>query len=192
EYIQSFSRVGRKLMGLIFVWFYPNRVRDLSYYQNFELYHGMLEHRVERTPLSRWAKLGFKETINSIFCASILNYYSNVVERPLYKVEDVNEVFEDAFARNALIEFVKKAYLTGMAHPGAQEFASWIPDEVEDRLTKLHAYGGSHMNFFPQALADQEGMYYKTQYGMRGIQPEVKMKLTNNYSDFVKKYTGED
>jgi len=93
EYIQALSRVGRKYPGIVFVWFYPNRARDLSYYQEFKEYHEILQHKVENVPLARWAKLGLNQTFTSIFDAAILNYFSDVIGKPLYKVSDVNEVF---------------------------------------------------------------------------------------------------
>ena len=95
EYIQALSRVGRKYPGLVFLWFYSNRTRDLSFYQNFNEYHNILEHKVENVPLSRWAKLGFKQTFTSIFTASILNYLSNELESPIYNLPSVFEVFSD-------------------------------------------------------------------------------------------------
>jgi Helicase conserved C-terminal domain len=46
EYIQALSRVGRKNLGVILLWFYPNRVRDESFYRNFVRYHDSLDHEV--------------------------------------------------------------------------------------------------------------------------------------------------
>ncbi|MGV9171516.1 MAG: hypothetical protein ACOC4M_05165 [Promethearchaeia archaeon] len=50
---------------------------------------------MERTPISRWTKLGLKQTFTSIFCRALLNYINNVIEEPLYKVETVNTHFSD-------------------------------------------------------------------------------------------------
>ncbi len=190
EYIQSYSRVGREFVGIIFMWFYPNRVRDLSYYQNFELYHEMLDHKVERTPLSRWANLGFKQTFTSIFCGSILNYFSNLMGRPIYRTVDVNEIFENNENREKLIEFIKKAYYTHLDHIGVKRILSQIPNEVERRLNYLANYTGV-IDFFPNALANQKDYYFQTQYGMRGIQPEVSFSLSGAYQHIFNKYTKE-
>lgn len=177
EYIQSFSRVGRKCVGLIFLWFYPNRVRDLSYYQNFELFNNTLDRRVEHVPLSRWTKLGFQQTFTSIFCGAILNYVSNKLNRPIYKVDHVNEVFIDPNNRKLLIDFLKTAYLTTSKHPGSAWIDSQISSEAEERLNYLATYCRAQRDFFPIALADSNIYYYKTQFGMRGIQDEIILTL---------------
>lgn len=176
EYIQTLSRVGRKYPGVIFVWFYPNRARDLSYYQGFKEYHEILQHKVENVPLSRWAKLGLQQTFTSIFNAAILNYFSDVIGEPLYKVPKVNEVFSLPGNREQLIEFIQEAYVTDSKMTGSSYFKNKIPNEVEKRLNYLARYGGSEVHFFPNALRDCEDKYFRTQYGMRGIQDEVLLK----------------
>ena len=189
EYIQALSRVGRRHTGLIFLWFYPNRVRDLSYYKNFALYHSILQLKVEKTPISRWAKLGFKQTFTSVFCAAILNYMSELEEKPLYKVEAVNSLFDDVAKRTLLIDFIQEAYYTNLKEVGVPWIRDQIPNEVEERLNYLKKYSSSvGKNFFPNALKDSMDKYYKTQYGMRGIQEQIALKLNENYTNFIQKY----
>jgi len=187
EYIQALSRVGRRYPGLVFVWFYPNRARDLSFYQNFADYHHIIEQKVENIPLSRWAKLGFMQTFTSIFNASILNFISEVTGEPIYKVDKVNEIFADDENRKKLIEFIKKAYITDSAMIGADYFNAEIPKETEKRLEYLKTYTGGERNFFPNALKDCEDKYYKTQYGMRGIQDEIVLKPSDTDLNFLRK-----
>jgi len=187
EYIQALSRVGRRYPGLVFVWFYPNRARDLSFYQNFADYHHIIEQKVENIPLSRWAKLGFKQTFTSIFNASILNCMSEVSGEPIYKVDKVNEIFADGENRKKLIEFIKKAYIADSTMIGADYFNGEIPKETEKRLEYLKTYTGGERNFFPNALKDCEDKYYKTQYGMRGIQDEIILKPSDTDLNFLRK-----
>lgn len=182
EYIQALSRVGRKYPGIVFLGFISNRTRDLSFYQNFNEYHNILEHKVENVPLSRWAKLGFKQTFTSIFTASILNYLSNVLERPIYNVPQFLEVFSDTKNINDLIDFINKAYISNSNMLGSDFFKNEIENEVRDRIDRLQKYGGNESSFFPNALKDNDNKYYKTQYGMRGIQDEIV--ISPNYHDF--------
>lgn len=188
EYIQALSRVGRKNLGLVFVWFYPNRARDLSFYQNFYDYHSFIDHKVESVPLSRWTKLGFKQTFTSIFCASIINYFSEIKKTPIYSVEQVNEIFNSNRKENTrkLIEFIQKAYKTDSKKVGADYFKQKIITETEERLNYLSTYRGKDMHFFPNALKNNDRKYYKTQYGMRGIQDEVLIQASYNDSNFLK------
>ena len=170
EYIQALSRVGRRYHGIVFLWFYPNRSRDLSFYQNFKGYHQILDHKVESVPLSRWAKLGFKQTITSMFNAGILNYISDIIGSPIYKVSDVNNIFSSIEQRNRLIQFIKKAYVSNSSMVGVKYFNDQISSEVESRLNYLANYTGRQIYFFPNALKDNKDKYYNTPTGMRGIQ----------------------
>ena len=180
EYIQSLSRVGRRHIGLVFMWFYPNRVRDLSFFNKFEEYHKILNHHVKPVPILRWAKLGFHQTFNSLFCASVINYFSDVYNKPLYRVPDVNAIFSEATdfkeQRKKLIEFLMKTYMLNTDESGAEYFKDNIDNEVEMRLNKLAKYKGIKDNFFPNALSESNNQYFKNQFGMRGIQSEVLVK----------------
>lgn len=186
EYIQALSRVGRKYHGVVFLWFYPNRSRDLSFYQNFKDYHQILNHKVESVPLSRWAKLGFKQTITSMFNAGILNYMSDVKGTPIYTVAQVNDVFSIMENRNKLIKFIKKSYVLNSSMVGVEYFNTQINTEVEARLNYLAQYTGRQIYFFPNALKDNKDKYYNTPTGMRGIQDQVTLIPHEKESGFYK------
>ena len=186
EYIQALSRIGRKYPGVVFVWFYPNRARDLSFYQNFIDYHNILQQKVEDVPLTRWSRLGLKQTFTSIFNASILNYFSDIVGEPIYTVDKVNEIFTNLENRKKLIDFIQKAYVSNSSMIGAQYFKLEIPNEAEERLNELKRYSGGEKNFFPNALKDNANKYYRTQYGMRGIQDEIVLKPSDWDLNFLR------
>ena len=65
---------------------------------------------------------------------------------------------------------------------GSDFFQNEIENEVKDRIERLEKYGGNESNFFPNALKDNDNKYYKTQYGMRGIQDEIV--ISPNFHDF--------
>lgn len=179
EYIQAFSRTGRKRTGLVFVWFYPTRTRDISFFRNFQEYHSVLEHKVEHVPISRFAPLGLDQTLTSIFSGSILNHLSNLQGHPLYRTRDVvSDVVKMVSQREALIEFIEDAYRVDLNLRGHQDYKRRIPQMVEERLNYMDSYllgGGKEVYYFPNALKDSPHHYYRTQYGMRGIQDEVSL-----------------
>lgn len=184
EYIQALSRVGRKDYGLIFLTFINHRTRDLSFYQHFNEYHDILEHKVESVPLSRWAKLGFKQTFTSIFNASILNYLSDKLNKPIYNKEDFIEVFNDSKNVDMLVDFIQKAYMTNSPMKGSEYFKNNIRIETEKRIEYIKNYSGNNTNFFPNALADSSNKYFKTQFGMRGIQDDIVLTPFNSDYNF--------
>ena len=108
EYIQALSRIGRKYRGIVLVWFYPNRVRDDSFFRNFKRYHDSLDHQVRPVPLKRTARLGTMQTINSLFCAGILQYLSEIEGTPLYHKKDIISL--DISKKEKLVKFIREVY----------------------------------------------------------------------------------
>jgi len=184
EYIQALSRVGRKYPAIIFLWFYPTYTRDLSFYQHFESYNNMLPYMVEPVPLCRWSKLGLHQTITSIFCGAILNYMADRVGTPLYRFEDVKKCFLDSENKDKnkdeLESFIQEAYLTDLEMMGASYYKETIPNEIKERIEYLSTYTGEEKSFFPNALRDCYKKYFRTQYGMRGIQEMVVLRHDEN------------
>lgn len=189
EYIQALSRVGRKFFGIVFVSFSPMRTRDLSFYQHFDEYHCMLDYKVENVPLSRWAKLGFKQTFTSIFNAAILNYLSNELNLQLYNTRSVLKVLDNEDNKDKLINFIKNAYISDSHMKGAQFFKNSVEEEVEKRITQLENY--ADVKFFPNALKRSPDKYFKTQYGMRGLQDEILLAPHEVDDHFRTVYKGD-
>lgn len=200
EYIQALSRVGRQKFGIIFLTFVPHRTRDLSFYHHFNEYHNILNDKVENIALSRWTKLGFDQTFTSIFLGAIINYLSNELEKPIYLVKHVKEVFIENYEKinnvkekdikeeplNLLIQFLHKAYITNYDAIGSQYFRDSIKKETKDRIIALSNYGISKHNsiFVGKALKHNENKNYNTQMGMRGIQDMIILSPANSENTF--------
>ena len=189
EYIQSLSRVGRKYYGIVFLTFDSRRTRDLSFFKHFYEYHDIIEYKVEPVPLARWAKLGIKQTITSVFTASILNYLSNELNKPLYNIEQVREVLIQEQNVNSLLDFINKSYVT-FIDDCDDETNKEIEKEIRERIYYLINYTGTQTNFFPNALKDCENKYYRTQFGMRGIQDEIQLTPYKRDFNFRKSLRG--
>ncbi len=191
EYIQALSRVGRKHFGIVFVLYDYMKIRDVSFYQNFTEYHEILNDKVETVPLSRWTKLGFKQTFTSIFCASVLNYMSDLLRKPIYTTEEFNKVFADEMNRQLLINFIKEAYISDSKMLGADFFEDNVEKETIERIEYIADYTGSEVNYFPNALKDRSNnKYYKTQFGMRGIQDGLLLSPVNKDLEFRRNIGG--
>ena len=189
EYIQSLSRIGRKYYGIAFLTFDSKKTRDLSFFKHFNEYHDILEYKVEPVPLARWAKLGIKQTITSLFNASILNYLSNELDTPIYNIDQVREALTNEKNIDLLMEFINKSYVT-FIDDCDNETKSSIEEDINERIKYLINYTGTQTNFFPNALKDCENKYYRTQFGMRGIQDEIQLtpyKRDFNFRKSLKK-----
>lgn len=169
EYIQALSRVGRKNLGMILLWFYPNRVRDESFYRNFMRYHDSLDHEVRPVPINRNSRLGLMQTINSIFCAGIINHMSSQKGRPLYRKKDIEDLTSSE--QENVVEFIEKAY----GQPLLDDIT--ISDEVQARINEIIHGKDKDTVFFPNILTNSGNPYFRTQSGMRGIQKHLTLCL---------------
>ena len=70
--------------------------------------------------------------------AAILNYLSDVLERPLFRTSSVIDVLRDEDNLNKLIEFIKKAYISDSSMSGSSYFDEKISFEVESRIKQIY------------------------------------------------------
>lgn len=165
EYIQALSRVGRRRQGIVLVWLYPNRVRDGSFYKNFKRYHESLDHEVMPIPIKRDSRLGIKQTLNSVFCAGIIQYISNLKGTPVIHKKDVVRLAPEDVSK--LIDFIKSSYGTIVDVN--------IDLETEERLKQIRLSRDPDSQYFPNILSATMDYYYRNQTGMRGIQENLTL-----------------
>lgn len=170
EYIQALSRVGRKELGIVLLWFYPNRVRDDSFYRNFTRYHDTLDHQVKPIPIKRNSRLGLHQTINSIFCATIINHMSNLKGMPLLHKRDIESLNSED--KEYIVDFIYKVYRSKVLDIN-------IEKEVEDRIENIILSQDRPMEWFPKILTKSGEYFYRNQMGMRGIQKSLILDLKN-------------
>ncbi len=76
EYIQAYSRVGRKYTGIVVDIIRLMRIRDRSYLKNFILFHQNKDDLVESVPVNRWAKNAIYNTLPGILAGLVMQYYT--------------------------------------------------------------------------------------------------------------------
>ena len=75
---------------------------------------------------------------------------------------------------------------------GADFFDETIEKETIERIEVLSDYSGSETFYFPNALKDRSNnKYYKTQFGMRGIQDSLVLFPVNKDLEFRRNIGGE-
>ena len=218
EYIQSYSRVGRKWPGTVFMLHNPIRVRDRSYYTRFQQYQAYQDLLVEATPLERWAEFAIQCTIPGVFCAALLQYYD-------FHLEDESDMsnrvymfdgFEEA-ARNGdispddLFEFVADAYGiddadvvagNGEADPrsGVELYRKQIKEEFdrlwdacmdrENRIPDSRANDPNtdENNFVPLGVLKRDEDVRTPMRNLRDIDEQLTIALDSETSRLVKDY----
>lgn len=76
EYIQAYSRTGRKFTGIVVDIIRLMRVRDRSYLKNFVIFHQNRDDLVEAVPINRWAKNAIYSTLPGLLAGLIRQYYT--------------------------------------------------------------------------------------------------------------------
>jgi hypothetical protein len=152
EYIQAYSRVGRKYPGIIFVVFNPARERDQSYYKYFEKYHEYKDVLVEPVPLNRWAKFAVNRTLPGIFSACVINYLEKSPGVSPYMSSDFRKAFESRkISINQITDFVLSCYNCNGQDMGPY-FEDYIRERVQDYVDQILSTDKNQ--FIPFVLSD--------------------------------------
>nr|WP_263327095.1 helicase C-terminal domain-containing protein [Neobacillus sp. Marseille-Q6967] len=101
EYIQAYSRAGRKYPSLIFMVFNSNREKDSSYNQHFVKFNEYKDLLVEPVPINRWANNAVEKTLPGLFSALMLNHYDYHLSKEGYKIYMLSG-FQEAVNNNKL------------------------------------------------------------------------------------------
>jgi hypothetical protein len=75
EYIQAYSRVGRKHTGVVIDIMRPSREKDRSYLKNFIKFHEYKDILVDSVSINRWATKAVDNTLPGVISSLILNHY---------------------------------------------------------------------------------------------------------------------
>ncbi len=96
EYIQAYSRTGRKYTGIVIDIIRLMRIRDRSYLKNFVIFHQNKDDLVEAVPINRWAKNAIYSTLPGILSALLIQYYTikNNIDN-LYKAVDLKKLLSN-------------------------------------------------------------------------------------------------
>lgn len=75
EYIQAYSRTGRRYSSIVIDIIRPSRETDQSYLKNFVKFHEYKDIMVESVPINRWATKAIDCTLPGIFMGLLLDKY---------------------------------------------------------------------------------------------------------------------
>ena len=78
EYIQSSSRVGRNIEGLVVALYHFGRPRDLSHFEHFSGYHAALYRNVEATSVTPWAPRARDKALHAVVATVVRHLVSGM------------------------------------------------------------------------------------------------------------------
>ena len=127
EYIQAYSRTGRRHSSIVIDIIRPSRETDQSYLKNFVNFHEFKDIMVESVPINRWATKAIDCTLPGIFTGLLLTKYDSELQ----------------FAHGSLffVNNIKKAIM----------LVAWIPTLCETNL-KWHMAVPSLVRYMNSAI----------------------------------------
>ena len=75
EYLQAYSRVGRKYPGIVIVVMRVPREKDRSYLKNFVSFHEFKDILIEPVPINRWASKAIDRSFPGVLSGILINYF---------------------------------------------------------------------------------------------------------------------
>jgi len=156
EYIQAYSRVGRKYPGIVFVVYNHSRERDQSYYKFFNKFHEYQSILVEPVPINRWAQFTINRTLPGIFSGLLMNYYGTIIPTDMYMAGHFCRAFSNNdITTDGVAEFLLRSYLTSESEKSAS-FTEYIRKKTEQYIYEILDKKDSPPDFafIPKALSD--------------------------------------
>ncbi len=95
EYIQAYSRAGRKYPGIVIDIIRPSRPTDQSYLRYFQKFHEYKDILVDPVPVNRWANKAIDVTLPGIFCGLILSVYYPLCGHKIYMMPELKKAIEN-------------------------------------------------------------------------------------------------
>lgn len=114
EYIQAYSRTGRRYSSIVIDIMRPSRETDQSYLKNFVNCHEFKDIMLENVPLNRWATKAIDSTLPGIFAGLLLMKYDQQLQQgygsQFYMTNIKKAILAEQLVQQRIIEELKHAY----------------------------------------------------------------------------------
>jgi len=155
EYIQAYSRTGRKYTGIVVDIIRLMRVRDRSYLKNFVVFHQNRDDLVESVPINRWAKNAIYSTLPGLLAGLIMQYYISYTDMDnLYQAVKVKKMLMDGIITvDDVIEKLIDAYGCNEQEKVSIAYEEIIREEVRNILSGIQNGNFTSNEFLSTAIA---------------------------------------
>jgi len=114
EYIQAYSRTGRRYSSIVVDIIRPTRETDLSYLNNFVNFHRFKDILVEPVPINRWATKAVGQTLPGIFSGLLLMQYDPSIQfsvGTLFCMKNIKKAIQkDLIQKDKVLKQLLEAY----------------------------------------------------------------------------------
>ena len=106
EYIQAYSRTGRRYSSVVIDIIRPSRETDRSYLNNFVNFHKFKDILVEPVPINRWATKAIGGTLPGIFTGLLFTQYDPSIQYSigsLFKMNNIKKAIQQGFIQKDVV-----------------------------------------------------------------------------------------
>lgn len=155
EYIQAYSRTGRKHSSIVIDIMRPSRETDQSYLRNFVNFHEFKDIMVESVPINRWATKAIDGTLPGIFTGLLLTKYDpelQYVHGSLFFMRNIKKAIKNGdLDSDTIRNELKMAYgciIAGQVNEIGNQYNSKIDSFVKDIFEKIVDRNWDNENIF--------------------------------------------
>lgn len=185
EYIQASSRVGRTVLGVVFMIFNPVRERDRSHFRYHAKFHEYLDRMVEPVAINRWSRYAARKTMPGVLMAEILqvanrDYWdAGRAPRHLHDLAHMKDALRPVDAggiesaqRNGLLGALSRSYF--LERDGATEIREEVTNDLDTALGSLRVAGaasgvGARGRPTYRGTPDYLGLRYEPMLSLRDV-----------------------
>lgn len=179
EYIQAYSRTGRKYTGIVIDIIRLMRVRDRSYLKNFVIFHQNRDDLVESVPINRWAKNAIYSTLPGLLVGLILQYYTvQTGADSLYSAVSVKKLLMDgAIDIDDVIEKLIAIYGCKPQEKLSVAYEEVIREEATNILTGIRNGNFTKSDYLSDAIGKFSKGKKKPMTSLRDTEEQIEIKI---------------
>lgn len=179
EYIQAYSRSGRKYTGLVVDIIRLLRVRDRAYLKNFVLFHENKDDLVESVPINRWAKNAIYNTLPGILNGLFLQYYTVKLNiDSLSKTNEVKKCLQDGRIEIAdVIKTVIGIYGCVATEKLSINYEEIIEKEVFDILSTIKTGIYENTDKLSDSIKQAYRKHFAPMTSLRDIEEQIEVAI---------------
>ena len=156
EYIQAYSRTGRKHTSIVIDLIRPSRETDLSYLKNFTNIHKYKDLLVEPVPINRWATKAVDTTLPGIFTGLLLTVYDPELQYSpgtLFFMKNIRKAIKNGLLnKDTIKDQLYHAFGCteddGNTQPLGNQYSQKISEIVDDLFVQIADRSWSDENIF--------------------------------------------
>lgn len=156
EYIQAYSRTGRKHTSIVVDLIRPTRETDQSYLKNFTSMHKYKDLLVEPVPINRWATKAVDNTLPGIFTSLLLTCYDPEIQYTsgsLFFMKNIKKAIkEHEIVKKTIKDQLYKSFGCtdddGIIHDLGNQYRQKIDVFVDETFVQIEDRSWSDENIF--------------------------------------------